>query len=142
MEILSMRSPFIQNDVNNGLRLEDSHIISLSNDIKNWLALVNNFYFIFFILNAVMRHLGQQIDRVLNFVYFLLVFLLEVSIETGLVEDFIVVVSYVKNVSIIWSDTLFTIRMRSRPLVVIKSALKDITVEQIFNLKPDLKHKW
>lgn len=89
-----------------------------------------------------MRHLGQQIDRVLNFVYFLLVFLLEVSIETGLVEDFIVVVSYVKNVSIIWSDTLFTIRMRTRPLVVIKSALKDITVEQIFNLKPDLKHKW
>ena len=142
MEILSMRSPFIQNDVNNGLRLEDSHIISLSNDIKNWLALVNNFYFIFFILNAVMRHLGQQIDRVLNFVYFLLVFLLEVSIETGLVEDFIIVVSYVKNVSIIWSDTLFTIRMRTRPLVVIKSALKDITVEQIFNLKPDLQHKW
>ena len=89
-----------------------------------------------------MRHLGQQIDRVLNFVYFLLVFLLEVSIETGLVEDFIIVVSYVKNVSIIWSDTLFTIRMRTRPLVVIKSALKDITVEQIFNLKPDLKHKW
>ena len=89
-----------------------------------------------------MRHLGQQIDRVLNFIYFLLIFLLEVSIETGLVEDCIVVVSYVKNVSIIWSDTLFTIRMRSRPLVVIKSALKDITVEQIFNLKPDLKHKW
>ena len=89
-----------------------------------------------------MRHLGQQIDRVLNFIYFLLIFLLEVSIETGLVEDFIVVVSYVKNVSIIWSDTLFTIRMRTRPLVVIKSALKDITVEQIFNLKPDLKHKW
>ena len=85
-----------------------------------------------------MRHLGQQIDRVLNFVYFLLVFLLEVSIETGLVEDFIVIVSYIKNVSIIWSDTLFTIRMRTRPLVVIKSALKDITVEQIFNLKPDL----
>ena len=142
MEILSMRSPFIQNDVNNGLRLEDSHIIGLSNDIKNWLAFVNNFYFIFFILNAVMWDLGQQIDRVLNFIYFLLIFLLEVSIETGLVEDFIVVVSYVKNVSIIWSDTLFTIRMRSRPLVVIKSALKDITVEQIFNLKPDLKHKW
>ena len=89
-----------------------------------------------------MRHLGQQIDRVLNFIYFLLIFLLEVSIETGLVEDCIVVVSYVKNVSIIWSDTLFTIRMRSRPLVVIKSALKDITVEQIFNLKPDLQHKW
>lgn len=89
-----------------------------------------------------MRHLGQQIDRVLNFIYFLLIFLLEVSIETGLVEDIIVVVSYIKNVSIIWSDTLFTIRMRSRPLVVIKSALKDITVEQIFNLKPDLKHKW
>ena len=89
-----------------------------------------------------MRHLGQQIDRVLNFIYFLLIFLLEVSIETGLVEDIIVVVSYIKNVSIIWSDTLFTIRMRTRPLVVIKSALKDITVEQIFNLKPDLKHKW